>query len=585
MDDDNDVLVIGIDFGTTSSGVAWATKKMFDKQNVSFITDWPGTRAEMAKTPSQLFYDGDKVLWGSEVPAHAESLQWFKLLLLKREDMSAKLFSSEYLTRGRDFLSKTGKSAVDVIADYLRLLWDHTIKTITIDLGLFMKTKVFKVVITVPAIWKGYARQAMAEAARKAGILNQRLAGETTLTFASEPEAAALATLTEPRYEPKVGDTYVICDAGGGTADLITYKIEAVDPIAMAEAAEGQGDLRGGFLVDKAFEDMCRTALGSQWEASSMVARRKILKEDWEQGIKTQFELEGDAEYPIWIPAEMTTKKRKRSGTDLATTPQLRGSCLWFPRHLIHKAFADSIAGIDRLVDQQIQQAKSRGSKVTAIILVGGLGGSRYLQQHLDEAHSDSGVDVLKSSGMRPRIAICRGAVLKGFESDCKLGGKVTSTIARASLGVEMYEPFIVGKHLQEDKRWCHRELIYQADNQMDWFLKRGDDVSTKLPVKHSFYKLYTEEEFDGTYSADILTSSEFKPSSRKTAAVKKLCKIECKLDMDFDELGTETNARGKTFGKLKFELQMLPQGASMEFTMLVNGRKQGSQNVAVNFQ
>lgn len=305
---------------------------MFAKQNVSFITDWPGTRAEMAKTPSQLFYDGDKILWGSEVPAYAESLQWFKLLLLKREDMSAELFSSECLTRGRDFLSKTGKSAVDVIADYLRLLWDHTIKTITIDIGLFMKTKVFKVVITVPAIWKGYARQAMTEAARKAGILDDRLAGETTLTFASEPEAAALATLTEPRYEPKVGDTYVICDAGGGTVDLITYKIEAVNPIAMAEAVEGQGDVCGGFLIDKAVEDMCRTALGSQWDASSMAARRKILKDDWEQGIKTQFELEGDSEYPIWIPSEMTTKKRKRLGSDLATTPQLREGCLWFPR-------------------------------------------------------------------------------------------------------------------------------------------------------------------------------------------------------------------------------------------------------------
>ncbi|EJT76944.1 hypothetical protein GGTG_06858 [Gaeumannomyces tritici R3-111a-1] len=553
---------------------------MFAEKNVAFISEWPGTRAEMAKTPSQIFYDGDKVLWGSEIPADADSLQWFKLLLLKKEDMSAELFSSEYLTRGREFLSKTGKSAVDVIADYLRLLWNHAIKTITIELGpLILKTKVFRAVITVPAIWKGYARQAMSEAAQKAGILDARLAGKTTLTFTSEPEAAALATLTEPKYEPKVGDTYIVMDAGGGTADTISYKIVGVNPIAMAEAVEGQGDLCGGFLIDKAIEDMCRDAIGNQWDASDIAARQKVLKQDWEQGIKTQFELEGDAEYPIWLPGEMTTKKRKRSSCDLATLPQVRGHCLYLPRHLIQKAFAHALGGIDKLVDQQIEQTRSRGCKVTAIILVGGLGSSRYIQQQLEDAHCESGILVLKSTGMRPRTAICRGAVLKSFRS-C-----VTSTIARASLGVDSLDTFIKGKHLVEDKYWCEKELEHKANNQMKWFLKRGDDVSQKRPVKRSFYTLYTKSEFSGTYAVEILASEEPKPPSRKTADVKTMCTIKCTLDVDFHDLDTETNSQGEIFGVLKTEIAMVPVGASMEFTVSVNGRVQGEAGVAVNFQ
>lgn len=63
------------------------------------------------------------------------------------------------------------------------------------------------------------------------------------------------------------------------------------------------------------------------------------------------------------------------------------------------------------------------------------------------------------------------------------------------------------------------------------------------------------------------------------------MCRINCKLDVDFDELEMETNKRGKTFGRMHFDLQMIPQGASMEFTMLINGRKQGAQNVVVDFQ
>lgn len=54
---------------------------------------------------------------------------------------------------------------------------------------------VFRVVITVPAIWKGYARQAMHKAADQAGILKKRAAGPTELVFSNEPEAAAMSTL------------------------------------------------------------------------------------------------------------------------------------------------------------------------------------------------------------------------------------------------------------------------------------------------------------------------------------------------------------------------------------------------------
>lgn len=43
----------------------------------------------------------------------------------------------------------------------------------------------------------------------------------------TEPEAAMVHALQNiPTDKCKVGDCFIMCDAGGGTVDLITYKIK-----------------------------------------------------------------------------------------------------------------------------------------------------------------------------------------------------------------------------------------------------------------------------------------------------------------------------------------------------------------------
>jgi molecular chaperone DnaK (HSP70) len=105
-----------------------------------------------------------------------------------------------------------------MVADYLKLLWNYALEMITKSRGEDIVNNFrFHVVITVPAIWKGYARQSMREAALKAGILDERDAGVTQLTFVPEPEAAAMDTLVEVKQSAKPGEVYMICDCGGGT--------------------------------------------------------------------------------------------------------------------------------------------------------------------------------------------------------------------------------------------------------------------------------------------------------------------------------------------------------------------------------
>ncbi len=211
------------------SGVAWATAADFERQRINSVLSWPGTGRTECKVPTELCYgNGQDKLWGYQIPSHEPRLQLFKLLLLDPQDLSSEMQSSPLVQRARDVLRNSGKSAVQVIADYLQLLWNHTQEILNKALGRAVVAGLpFHFVMTIPAIWKPYARQRMQEAVTKAGLMSRRLAGQTYLSFAPEPEAAALATLLERQWSITQGSTHVVCDAGGGTVvRILSHKTE-----------------------------------------------------------------------------------------------------------------------------------------------------------------------------------------------------------------------------------------------------------------------------------------------------------------------------------------------------------------------
>ncbi|KAM0203878.1 hypothetical protein ACHAPI_000878 [Fusarium lateritium] len=196
----DDLIIIGIDFGTTYSGIAWAYSR--EPEEIELVTSWDSELnhcSDVEKAPTQLFYDNDKdTTWGYSVPADKDALKWFKLLLLDTADIPADMLSSVQLRKARDLLDGIKKDPVNVIACFLRKIWNHAIDSIRRSVGaeLLQKSR-FHVVVTLPAIWPPYAQQRMKQAARVSGILDARSCGETTLRFISEPEAAALATIKD----------------------------------------------------------------------------------------------------------------------------------------------------------------------------------------------------------------------------------------------------------------------------------------------------------------------------------------------------------------------------------------------------
>ena len=84
------------------------------------------------------------------------------------------------------------------------------------------------------------------------------------LQVVSEPEAAAMYALDalDP-HNIKIGDTFVLCDAGGGTVDLISFTVLALKPkLKIVEASPGSGDVCGASFLDRIFQDFIQRKLG-----------------------------------------------------------------------------------------------------------------------------------------------------------------------------------------------------------------------------------------------------------------------------------------------------------------------------------
>ncbi|KAM6531674.1 hypothetical protein FSOLCH5_001128 [Fusarium solani] len=576
----DDVIIIGIDFGTTFSGVAWAYSREPDQ--IELVTSWDSELnhcSDVEKAPTQLYYDkqADDSQWGYSIPADKDPLKWFKLLLLDDRDVPHEVANSAQLREARRLRKELGKDPVEIIGCFLRHIWNHSIDSIKRAVGpdLLLRSK-FHVVITVPAIWPHYAQQRMKQAAKMSGILQARSGGETVLRFISEPEAAALATLKDlsKRSTIEAGDTIVVCDAGGGTVDLISYYIESTEPFVVKECAKGDGGLCGAVFLDENFINLIkRKAPPGSWKFVTKAEERKFLNDGWEHGIKPQFENQQKT-WPIELPDSCTkgpSKGLKRRITvDLSSADVL-------------SIFSPIVEKIAALVSRQVDIIETKyWAPPKYIILVGGFGRSRYLFNRLEKKFKST---VLQSRGNRPWTAICRGAVVQGLTThnlSPSLEVKVQARIARMSYGVRHQTPFIAGYHNLEDKFWDENHHEYMATNQMRWYLIEGEDVANKQPVRESFHRLFSSH--IGQVANDIYCTSTFPPPSRMDYTVRRLCEVTWNRNVSAESLPKWTNKIGKVLHKLVYNIEMVCEDEGVDFTVYHNGNRVGGHSVCVKF-
>jgi hypothetical protein len=72
------------------------------------------------------------------------------------------------------------------------------------------------------------------------------------------------------------------------------------------------------------------------------------------------------------------------------------------------------------------------------------------------------------------------------------------------------------------------------------------------------------------------------------TDAVKPLCTITCRTKKRFEDLPDLVDSKGKGVSgkkKLKYWVEMVPSGSSVDFGISIDGERQGSQTVNIEFE
>ncbi|KAK1625478.1 hypothetical protein BDP81DRAFT_463979 [Colletotrichum phormii] len=558
-EEDEKAIIIGIDFGTTLSGVSWAYSGQPD--NIEVISRWESKinlNSDKEKVPSSILFRGKRgnTSWGYAIPndGKQEPLKWFKLLLVDERDLPENIQDSSQIATARRLAKSANKEPciVSTVGDAM------------------VKMCRFHVVITLPAIWPDYAKARMRRAAEDAGLLKPRPAGETSLSFISEPEAAALATMKDLSKMPtaQVGNHIVVCDAGGGTVDLITYEILSLDPFIVREAVQSDGDLCGGVFLDEAFVNMLQEKVTPQaWNNIPKDEVRKLLNDDWEHCIKPYFKNQDD-DWHINLPPECRVPGTQQRGMK-------RKRHLILDQEDLLKVFDPIVNQTISLVEKQIEAVMIKTeSKPKQIILVGGFGRCPYLRSRLKEEVGNS-IEILEGHGAKPWTAICRGATIHGLTRRNLAPGlavEIESRVSRMSYGTCCTMDYDPEEHKESERYWCEDEL--------EW---KGTNVSSADPVTKSYYRLW--ESVPSQVDRTIYSSEAWPPPKRLDHRVNELCTITWKKKMNFASLPSFTNPMGKVFAKITYDVEMTCSGKSVDFTVVHDGKQVAAKNFEVVFK
>ena len=380
---------------------------------------------------SEIKYSGNEYKWGFQIMDSETRHQWFKLGLDPLQQRGTSNLA-QLLPDSAAAPPGYGFSTEKIVTDYLTALRKHAeqILRYKLPLGALLSTPL-EFVITVPAVWSDAAQAKTRTCAEAAGM-----GKGSALHIISEPEAAAIYALDamDP-HNIKVGDTFVLCDAGGGTVDLISYTVSALRPILqIKEATPGSGSLCGSSFLNRIFERIMTDTFSNNesWD-------RDVLEEATKRFelIKRSFRGTVGELFQIPVPG---------LGDDLELG--VRRGRYYLAGDVVKTIFDPVVEEIISLVKAQI---RATATTVKAVLLVGGFGQSAYLRDCIRAEVGD--IEVMQSPN--GWTAVVRGALMKGLASTSPgfATVKISGRAARKYYGILSRKQYDPTKH-DESRRY-----------------------------------------------------------------------------------------------------------------------------------
>ncbi|KAK4211460.1 hypothetical protein QBC37DRAFT_474393 [Rhypophila decipiens] len=369
---DGPEILVGIDFGTTYSGVSWAVNS--GVRRIQLITDWPGVKDEttqLEKVPSLISIDGrypDERRWGFEADKN-HSPAWFKLWLDPSLHGTSPL-GNFVMGSNSPVSNDMFRNAQQATVDYLRCLWSHAGAHIRRQVGSSSFEP--KLVLTVPAMWSPTAIQTLQMAAIEAGL-------PENIHILPEPEAALHHILHEERHllTPEIakGDVYTVCDAGGATVNVITYIVSSVEPLIVSQYVPAQGGLCGATFIDMHFEEYVKTKVGEEAYTRLKDASKAQMMHDFERQLKRGFR--GDVRGNAGVRLDGVDDNPKMG----VFNERIYITDIGRQRDSLRAIFDPVCNEVARLVEEQVRAVRRKGRHVKRVFLVGGFGANPYLRQ------------------------------------------------------------------------------------------------------------------------------------------------------------------------------------------------------------
>ena len=242
------------------------------------------------KVPSVISYsrpsEKGEQQWGSSLSQDAVAMVHTKLELgmqnvLGELDMTLQVldgmnnldFDIDFMGRGsQDLPPYSHKSPEEIVTDYLTRIFQWLEQEVEKFDTVLRKHIATDIVVTIPTEWSYMAMNSTFRALTKAGFNRVNFPKLEEVMFITEPEAAALYTARHYRDEKAEdflregqGQYFILCDAGGGTVDVVSYRVKALQPVLkLDQIGTPTGRKCGSIFINQEFKRWMRWLLGDE---------------------------------------------------------------------------------------------------------------------------------------------------------------------------------------------------------------------------------------------------------------------------------------------------------------------------------
>ena len=552
-------IIVAIDFGSARAGYAFS----FPNNKNIYLCNFDKEKYK-GKTINEIVLDDSDncIEYGLKVSDYIKNGK------LKNnehfyERIKMNLYDEIYTIKASNSLKSI--NLVDLISKILEYLKKHAIEAITnITKGIQNqynydpKTNKIRWVLTVPAIWDEKNKFIMMMAAEKAGIVED---SHKNLFFALEPECASYYCLKEHPINNEIfDDSYIVCDLGAGTGDIICHQRIKNDGIEkIIEKTTPKGGALGSDEINKQFEKQVLDLLFGndsislihenfkkslndnknmkKFSSRYINLKRSIneFKESLDQDCLDQsYEIDCSIFFKINENLNMQNiveeynKKCKNDWkiTDYGIDEDDKNIC--FPYKIIYDLIKETVDKVTNILLDIISEVDD----VATIFYVGGFCNSKFVLEMIKNNIQSKYPKINHISSPEPDNSILKGAVLYGLSPE-----RIKSRKSKYTLGIQAGLIWDSKFNKGGIKYYDEIDGVYRCKNGFYNFISKNDDI----PYDNCLIRPLKLNKIDDNYLGGGLffyKTYKYNPLFIDEEGVEELGKFELKVPIDKGEKG-----------------------------------------------